>query len=329
MEHTIAIDLPPGYRIADVLTFHGRDTEGVAEQVDAHGLRKGVLLDGVPTLLDIAFDGDSAHCRIVFDAPLTQADAPSADGRSAESAQSRQPSQPHLPPPPAASHLQALAHDALLNVLGLRIDPADFAAFARDDAMLGPVLARQPGLRIIQSATVFEALTWAIIGQQINLSFAIALRRTLILQAGRRHASGLWCYPEARDVARLDIEQLTSRKFSQAKADTILRVARMIEDGSLSLDRTRDPLEVGRELLAIKGIGPWTVNYVLLRGFGYPDCSLHGDVAVRAALHQLGGGDARPSVPEAERLLERYQPHRTMAAAYLWASLGDKPDPAA
>ena len=329
MEHTVAIDLPPGYRIADVLTFHGRDTEGVAEQVDAHGLRKGVLLDGMPTLLEIAFDGDSAHCRIVFDAPHTKVDAPSADGRSAESAQSRQPSQPHLPPPPAASHLQALAHDALLNVLGLRIDPADFAAFARDDAMLGPVLARQPGLRIIQSATVFEALTWAIIGQQINLSFAIALRRTLILQAGRRHASGLWCYPEARDVARLDIEQLTSRKFSQAKADTILRVARMIEDGSLSLDRTRDPLEVGRELLAIKGIGPWTVNYVLLRGFGYPDCSLHGDVAVRAALHQLGGAAARPSVPEAERLLERYQPHRTMAAAYLWASLGDKPDPAA
>ncbi|MDN4035691.1 DNA-3-methyladenine glycosylase 2 [Massilia sp. YIM B02443] len=330
MDHTIVIDLPPGYRIADVLTFHGRDAEGVAEQVDAHGLRKGVLLDGVPTLLEIAFDGDSAHCRIVFDAPLAQADTPGADSRSAQPVQSRQPLQPpHMPAPHSAARLQALANDALLNVLGLRIDPAAFAAFARGDAMLGPVLARQPGLRIIQSATVFEALTWAIIGQQINLSFAIALRRTLILQAGHQHSSGLWCYPEARDVARLDIEQLTSRKFSQAKADTILRVAHMIEDGRLSLERTRDPLEVGRELLAIKGIGPWTVNYVLLRGFGYPDCSLHGDVAVRAALHHLGGGDARPSVREAERLLERYQPHRTMAAAYLWASLGEKPDPAA
>lgn len=296
METSTVIALPPGYRIADVLAFHGRDAEGVAEQVDAHGLRKGVLLDGVPTLLEIAFDGERAHCRIMSDAPLAK---------------------------------EALAHDALLNILGLRIDPTAFAAFARDDALLGPVLARQPGLRIIQSATVFEALTWAIIGQQINLNFAIALRRTLILQAGRRHSGGLWCYPEARDVARLDIEQLTSRKFSQAKADTILRVAQMIEDGRLSLERTRDPLEVGRELLAIKGIGPWTVNYVLLRGFGYPDCSLHGDVAVRAALHQLGGGDARPSVGEAERLLERYQPHRTMAAAYLWASLGDKPNPAA
>ena len=311
MEHSVVIGLPSGYRIADVLAFHGRDAEGVAEQVETHGLRKGVLLDGIPTLFDITVDSDSARCRIDCDVPGAKSNAAGTDAG------------PALP-----ARLQSLAHDALLNILGLRIDPAPFAAFARGDALLGPVLARQPGLRIVQSATVFEALTWAIIGQQINLTFAIALRRTLILQAGRRHASGLWCYPEARDVARLDIEQLTSRKFSQAKADTILRVARMVEDGSLSLDRTRDPAEVSAELLAIKGIGPWTVNYVLLRGFGYPACSLHVDVAVRAALHQLGASAERPRGQEAGRLLKRYQPHRTMAAAYLWASLGEKPDPA-
>lgn len=292
METTL--DLPPGYRIADVIAFHGRDLEAVAEQVGPDGLRKGVLLDGVPTLLDIRFDGQVAHCRIEHDAPATPA-------------------------------LQALTRDALLNVLGLRIDPAAFAAFAQDDPVLGPLLARQPGLRIVQSATVFEALTWAIIGQQINLTFAIALRRTLIELAGRPHSSGLWCYPEAHDVARLALEDLTSRKFSTAKAETILRVARMAVDGSLRLDRARDAAEVSEELLAIKGIGPWTVNYVLLRGYGYPDCSLEGDVAVRAALHHLTGSAARPTLLEAQRLLARYAPHRTMAAAYLWASLADKP----
>ena len=287
-------ELPPGYRIADVIAFHGRDLEAVAEQVGPDCLRKGVLLDGVPTLLDIRFDGGAARCRIGFDAPSTPT-------------------------------LQALAHDALLNVLGLRIDPAAFAAFAQDDPVLGPLLARQPGLRIVQSATVFEALTWAIIGQQINLTFAIALRRTLIQLAGRPHASGLCCYPEAPDVARLTLEDLTSRKFSTAKAETILRVARMALDGSLRLDRTRGAAEVSEELLAIKGIGPWTVNYVLLRGYGYPDCSLEGDVAVRAALHNLTGSATRPTLLEAQHLLARYAPHRTMAAAYLWASLADKP----
>lgn len=291
---SFAIALPPGYRVADVLAFHGRDTAGVAEQVHGNGLRKGVLLDGVPTLLDIGFDAGQARCRVAFDGA-----------------------------PPAA--LAARAREALLNVLGLRIDPAPFAAFAGADPLLGPTIARQPGLRIVQSATVFEALTWAVIGQQINLGFAIALRRTLIGLAGRRHADGLWCYPEAADVARLAPHELTSRKFSVAKAETLLRVARMVEDGSLVLERGRDARQVADELLAIKGIGPWTVNYVLLRGYGYPDCSLHGDVAVRAALHRLGASADRPSVAHAERLLERYAPHRTMAAAYLWASLAEAP----
>ncbi|WP_306396880.1 DNA-3-methyladenine glycosylase family protein [Telluria beijingensis] len=294
METTLP--LPPGYRIADLVAFHGRDPEAVAERAGPDGLRKGVLLDGVPTLLDIRFDGQLARCRIDHDGPAMPA-------------------------------LQALAQEALLNVLGLRIDPAPFAAFAQDDPVLGPVLARQPGLRIVQSATVFEALTWAIIGQQINLRFAIALRRTLIQLAGRPHSCGLLCYPEAPDVARLALEDLTSRKFSAAKAETVLRVARMAVDGSLRLDRTRDAAQVSQELLAIKGIGPWTVNYVLLRGYGYPDCSLEGDVAVRAALHNLTGSTARPTLLEAQRLLARYAPHRTMAAAYLWASLGDKSTP--
>jgi len=297
-----AIALPPGYRVADVLAFHGRDPERVAEQVDADGLRKGVLLGGVPTLLDIRFEAGAAHCRVTFDGPSTPA-------------------------------LEVQAHEALLNVLGLRIDPAAFGAAVQDDPWLGPVAARQPGLRIVQSATIFEALTWAIIGQQINLTFAIALRRTLIQLAGRAHSSGLWCYPEALDVARLDIGDLTGRKFSNAKAETILRVARMVVDGSLVLERQAGVEDisgsasaaVSETLLAIKGIGPWTVNYVLLRGYGYPDCSLEGDVAVRAALHKLSGSATRPTVPEAERMLARYAPHRTMAAAYLWASLADTP----
>lgn len=292
MRSELRLDLPPGYRTRDVLAFHSRDAEGLAEQVGPAGLRKGVLLGGVPVVLDVGFGTDAARCAVDADDELTAA-------------------------------LLEQARAALLNILGLRIDPAAFAAFVRDDPVLGPAVARQPGLRIVQSATIFEALTWAIIGQQINLPFAISLRRTFIGLAGRPHTSGLWCYPEAQDVARLTLEDLTSRKFSRAKAETLLRFAQLVAEGGLVLDRERPVDEVVQELLAVKGIGPWTVNYALLRGYGYPDCSLEGDVAIRTALHRLLGGDARPGIAAAQQLLAPYAPHRTMAAAYLWASLSD------
>jgi len=291
----IAIPLPPGYRSADVLAFHSRDREAVAEQVTDNRIRKGVLFGSVTVLLDVTLTPAMALCEVHADGVL-------------------------------ADPVVAMVDEALHNILGLRIDPTPFLALAQDDALLGACARRNAGLRIVQSATIFEALTWAIIGQQINLPFAIALRRSFILQAGRQHSSGLWCYPEAADVALLAPETFTRRKFSHAKTDTLLRLAHLVAGGELTLSRHDDPEHVARTLLAIKGIGPWTVNYTLLRGYGYADCSLHGDVAIRAAFQRLLHADTKPDIARTQALLERYRPHRTMAAACLWASLSQPED---
>ncbi|MFP5390472.1 MAG: DNA-3-methyladenine glycosylase 2 [Gammaproteobacteria bacterium] len=286
----LAIPLPPGYRIDDALGFHARDLEAVAEQVGPGWLRKGVLLDGVPVALGVVFEDGQARYIIDADGPITPT-------------------------------VEALAREALTSMLALRIDPAPFLLAVAGDPVLGPVALHQPQLRIVQSASIFEALTWAIMGQQINLSFAIALRRTFIQQAGRRHSTGLWCYPEPRDVARLDLAELTTRKFSRAKAETLQRVAMLADGGLLDLGHAVDIEAACAQLLAIKGVGPWTVNYALLRGYGYPDCSLEGDVAIRSAFQRLLGEDSKPDMARTAALLAAYRPHRTMAAAHLWASL--------
>jgi len=285
----LAIDLPADYRRQDVFGFHGRDAEGLAERIDAERIRKGVMVDGVPTVLEIDLGARPGQAICIVD----------ADGE---------------PAPDQAGEI-------LRNVLGLRIAPEAFEAAVARDALFAPLVARERGLRVIQSATVFEALSWAIIGQQINLGFAIALRRTFISLAGRAHPSGLWCYPEASDAARLDLEDLTSRKFSRAKAETLLRLARLADEGALDLRRDADLETISERLLAVKGIGPWTVNYALLRGYGFADCSLEGDVAVRTAIGRLLGSAERPDLLEAAAFLAAYRPHRTMAAAHLWASL--------
>ncbi|GAB2853130.1 DNA glycosylase [Pseudoduganella ginsengisoli] len=291
------IALPDGYRLHDVLAFHQRDAENVAEHVTPQRLRKAVVLAGTPVLLDVAFEGAVARCSALADGEPTDA-------------------------------VDSAIRGALRNVLGLRIDPQPFTDMVAGDPVMGPLAKRQPGLRIVQSATVFEALTWAVIGQQINLAFAIALRRTLIQLAGPRHSGGLWCYPDAAGVARLSVDDLTSRKFSRAKAETLLRLSALVADGALDLEPgpANTIADISEALLAVKGIGPWTVNYGLLRGYGYEDCSLHGDVAIRTALQPLLGGDERPDIAATERFLQRYAPHRTMAAAHLWASLHPRGD---
>jgi DNA-3-methyladenine glycosylase II len=291
---SFSMDLPHGYDAQAVLAFHARDKEDVAEIVTEASLVKGIVLEGVPAAFSIRFSADMAraNCTVDIDGEATQA-------------------------------MRSQAQDIAKSLLGLRIDPLGFAAAVAADPVFGPLTARQGGLRIVQVASIYEALTWAIIGQQINVSFAVALRRAFIQQTGRRHSSGLWCYPTPVDAASLPLEALTSRKFSRSKAVTLLRLSRLLADGELDLlESEANPIEaISAALLDVKGIGPWTVNYALLRGYAHQDSSLHGDVAVRSAIARLWGHADKPSVAEAEAFLRQYAPHRTMAAAHLWASL--------
>jgi len=286
--------LPRAYSPADAIHFHGRDKEKASEVVTDLGLRKGILLGDAPAVLDIEIEPSkkNAVCTVAVDGEVTD-------------------------------DMRIQAADIVRGLLGLRLDPRSFAAFVAADPVFGPLTKRQKSLRIVQSASVFEALTWAVMGQQINVSFAVTLRRTFIQLAGRRHSSGLWCYPSPADAARIPIEELLSRQYSRSKAETVLRLATLVASGELDIvESASNSIEsICAALLAVKGIGPWTVNYALLRGYGQPDCSLHGDVAVRSAIGKLWGLDPRPDMAAAEALLQRYSPHRTMAAAHLWASL--------
>ena len=292
----LTLPLPPRYRAREVLAFHGRDPEGLAERVEGNRLSKGVVLAGAPTVITLELMADRVRCR--------------ADAAGAAAA-------------PAAALRRGLRTLAV-RLLGLHMDPQPFEARWRRDPLIGPLVRRRRGLRIPLTASPFEALSWAVIGQQINLPFAIQLRRAVIRATDSRHPGGLWCCPEAAQIAQLDAGTLRALKFSGAKADTLLRVARMTVDGSLPLDlwaaeRAGDEaIQAG--LLAVKGIGPWTVNYVLLRGFGLADRSLHGDAAVRTALQAALGRKERLDEGRAEALLDRYRPFRSLAAAHLWAS---------
>ena len=232
----------------------------------------------------------------------------------------------------------------LQRMLGLAYPPSALLQAHGTHTELGPLLARQAGLHVPASPTPFEALSWAIMGQQISVAVAVSLRRKLIEAAGLPlhkqtqklvpEAAHLLAYPDASQVRKLDLEQLRALSFSQAKAQTLLSVAQAVVDGELPLDywakqsaqgqwNAQAVEDVTQQLLAIKGIGPWTVNYCLLRGYGWPDGSLHGDVAVRRAIGLLQHKE-KPDAQATRIWLDQFQPFRALVAAHLWASLSDQ-----
>jgi len=289
------MQLPADFRPADLLAFHGRDSRQVAERVAGSLIEKGIVWHGHPARLTLDLHPGRAEVNLDVDGPA-----------------------------PDPAEVAALAR----HLLGTGQPVAQLTAAHRHHPQLGPLLARLPGLRVPQAATPFEALSWAITGQQISLAAAVGIRRRLIETtndvAGTRHSSGLACYPDAATLARLDEPRLRAAGYSTAKAATLLHVARRTADGHLPLDHwlhTHTPADEIRAALAQhRGIGPWTIDYTLLRGFARMDGSLHGDAAVRRKLQALLGHDTPPTPKETQAWLAQFAPWRALVAALLWAS---------
>jgi DNA-3-methyladenine glycosylase II len=96
-----------------------------------------------------------------------------------------------------------------------------------------------------------------------------------------------------------------------------------VVDDQLPLDAWTQTLPVESirtKLEAVHGIGPWTVNYVLLRGYGWLDGSLHGDAAVRRGLKSLLAAPDKISAEETQNWLAQFSPWRALVAAHLWAA---------
>jgi AraC family transcriptional regulator of adaptative response / DNA-3-methyladenine glycosylase II len=115
-------------------------------------------------------------------------------------------------------------------------------------------------------------------------------------------------FPLPADLAENPLDALG---MPEARRATVRTLAAALADGTLRLDPGADRDEAERDLLALRGIGPWTARYIRMRGLGDPDVLLVGDVAIRAAMQRNGAVDADA---------HGWQPWRSYAMHYLWNS---------
>lgn len=281
--------LPSNFNAQAFLDFHQRDKQHTAERVQGQTLYKAILYRHQPALLRFELLPGQALVSVDTD----QNDAV------------------------ARQDFTIIAE----RMLGLTQDVQTFENTYSDHPVLAPLLKSHTGLRLDVLARPFEALSWAIIGQQISLSAATSVRRQLILNANIKHGD-LYCYPDEHAITHMGKGLLRKSGLSEAKATTLLQIAERLHNGQLTLplQASAEQIEVVMQsLIGVKGIGDWTLNYCLLRGYAWQDGALEGDVAVRHKLQLLLGLESRPSIAETKLWLENFKPWRSLVAAHLWA----------
>ncbi|MDB2645414.1 helix-turn-helix domain-containing protein [Pseudomonadales bacterium] len=192
-------------------------------------------------------------------------------------------------------------------VFDLHTDGATLHKHLSADRFLAPWAKAAPGLRVPGAWDGFEACVRAILGQQVSVARGTELANDMIA----RYGGGDFPSPE-----QLVDKQIAELGMPGNRGRAISTVAQQVIDQGVTFDEGLKAEAFVEALTQIKGIGPWTVNYIRLRVLKDPDAFPHNDWVV---LKQL---DTTPA--KAKLLAEPWQPWRAYGLMYLWyaASVG-------
>ncbi len=193
----------------------------------------------------------------------------------------------------------------------LDADPLAIDGSLRRDPLLARFIKARPGLRVAGAWDGFELGVRAILGQQVSVAGASTLTARLAARFGHSvpfQIDGLAStFPTADEVADADL----AIGIPASRAEAIREFARAVASGSLELDGGADAATCAGRLCAIRGLGPWTAQYIAMRALSDPDAFPAGDLALLRAV-------GMKSTRELERHAERWRPWRAYAAMHIW-----------
>jgi DNA-3-methyladenine glycosylase II len=170
----------------------------------------------------------------------------------------------------------------------------------------------------------FESLVRAVAHQQLNGTAAeTILRRFRALFPGKR-------FPAPAQLATVDDDALRAAGFSRAKIAAIRDIAAKTLDGTVPTSRairTMPDAEIIERLVQVRGVGRWTVEMLLIFKLGRPDVLPVDDFGVRSGYRAAFGLDEMPTPKELLAFGERWRPHATTAAWFLWRAADAAKEP--
>jgi DNA-3-methyladenine glycosylase II len=165
----------------------------------------------------------------------------------------------------------------------------------------------------------FGALVFQVIGQQLSVASTRAILGHLEDRFGGR-------VPTAAEWLATDPDDLRQAGLSRRKVETLRLVAKKFVDHELSDDglKAMSDDEIAARLIAIPGIGRWTVDGFLVVALNRTDVVLSGDLALRKAIQRVYQLDHLPSEQEVLDIAEPWRPYRSLGTAYMYVAGFDR-----
>lgn len=206
----------------------------------------------------------------------------------------------------------AVAVQRLRRLLDLDADPTAVDDLLRGEPAFAALVRAHPGRRSPASVDPYETAVRAVIGQQVSVAGARTVAGRLVGAVGAPLAFADELTHVFPDPERLATAADSCFSMPVARRATLRRLADAVGSGTVRLDPGAAVDAARAALLALRGVGPWTADYVTMRGLGDPDRFLDSDLGVRHALAALDL-DATAA--------QRWAPWRSYAVHLLWASL--------
>lgn len=202
-----------------------------------------------------------------------------------------------------------------------------FYELAHNDPILQKPVSQFFGLRNMGIPDLFEAIAWGILGQQINLTYAYTLKRRLVEGFGdfvEFEGKEYWLFPAPEVIAKLTVEDFADLRMTVKKCEYLIGVAQQIAEGELTKEKllnAKNVKEAEKMLTKIRGIGPWTANYVLMRCLRFPAAFPIDDVGLHNSMKLVMQTEAKPTKTEILKFSEAWADWESYATFYLWRLL--------
>jgi len=294
----ISIEAPLNFNFQECLWFLDRNFDDCMHKVNANQVIKVIEIEGQQVLVSVAFYESKLQIE------LLEGDLKKSD----------------------LNKLRQFVSDWF----DLEKDMESFYQLIKNDERLAYMRMSYNGLRLIGIPNLFEAICWAIIGQQINLTFAYKLKRRLVEKYGDSisyNGVNYYVFPDCKVLAKLYPEDLKEMQFSKSKAEYLITIAKAFASGEISKDKLLALPDLNarqKALNNIKGIGVWTANYALMKSLKEHSCVPYGDAGLLNSLlnHKIIGNKKQHK--EIELFFNDYPGWESYLVFYLWRSLSKK-----